>query len=191
MGNWIPREEASKELKKEALRKKGIQPLLGPGEGGSGVTDHGGLTGLGDDDHTQYLNQTRGDARYSQLGHTHQQYGCIGASFDGGGSDIAVNTQTDLYIPYDFTISQVSILADAAGSIVIDIWKDSYGNFPPTSADKITASAPPALSSAAKMLDSTLTGWTKSVAAGSTLRFNINSCSGIKRATLLIEGVRG
>lgn len=33
--------------------------------------DHGGLNGLGDDDHVQYFNQTRGDARYSLLGHTH------------------------------------------------------------------------------------------------------------------------
>ncbi|GLZ36204.1 hypothetical protein Lesp02_83910 [Lentzea sp. NBRC 105346] len=39
--------------------------------GQGGVTDHGDLTGLGDDDHTQYYNQTRGDARYSQLGHSH------------------------------------------------------------------------------------------------------------------------
>lgn len=29
-----------------------------------GVTDHGALTGLGDDDHTQYHNDTRGDIRY-------------------------------------------------------------------------------------------------------------------------------
>ena len=50
--------------------------LLGSGDlvisgGGGGVTDHGALTGLADDDHTQYHNDTRGDARYSQLGHTH------------------------------------------------------------------------------------------------------------------------
>lgn len=32
--------------------------------GGGGVTDHGALTGLGDDDHTQYHNDTRGDIRY-------------------------------------------------------------------------------------------------------------------------------
>jgi hypothetical protein len=38
---------------------------------GGGVTDHGALTGLADDDHTQYHNDTRGDARYSQLGHDH------------------------------------------------------------------------------------------------------------------------
>ena len=31
---------------------------------GGGVTDHGALTGLGDDDHSQYLNQVRGDVRY-------------------------------------------------------------------------------------------------------------------------------
>lgn len=31
-----------------------------------GATDHGALTGLADDDHTQYHNDTRGDARYTQ-----------------------------------------------------------------------------------------------------------------------------
>lgn len=34
------------------------------GGAGGGVTDHGALTGLSDDDHPQYFNQTRGDARY-------------------------------------------------------------------------------------------------------------------------------
>lgn len=34
------------------------------GAGGGGVTDHGDLTGLSDDDHPQYLTNTRGDARY-------------------------------------------------------------------------------------------------------------------------------
>jgi hypothetical protein len=36
----------------------------GGGGGGGGVTDHGALTGLGDDDHTQYLTAARGDIRY-------------------------------------------------------------------------------------------------------------------------------
>lgn len=49
--------------------------------GGSGTpvdttwVDHGGIGGLGDDDHPQYYNQARGDARYSQLGHTHNAAG--------------------------------------------------------------------------------------------------------------------
>lgn len=36
----------------------------GPG----GASDHGALTGLADDDHPQYHNDTRGDARYDALG---------------------------------------------------------------------------------------------------------------------------
>lgn len=39
--------------------------------GGGGVSDHGALTGLGDDDHTQYHTDARGDLRYSALAHTH------------------------------------------------------------------------------------------------------------------------
>lgn len=40
------------------LERAGWPPTTG------GVTDHGALTGLSDDDHTQYHNDTRGDARY-------------------------------------------------------------------------------------------------------------------------------
>ncbi len=36
--------------------------------GSGGVDDHGALTGLGDDDHTQYHNNARGDARYDAIG---------------------------------------------------------------------------------------------------------------------------
>jgi hypothetical protein len=36
----------------------------GSSGGGGGVSDHGALTGLSDDDHLQYHNDTRGDARY-------------------------------------------------------------------------------------------------------------------------------
>lgn len=38
-----------------------------PSEGGGGVTDHGALSGLADDDHPQYLTEARGDARYWPL----------------------------------------------------------------------------------------------------------------------------
>jgi hypothetical protein len=41
---------------------------LADGGGGGGVSDHGALTGLADDDHTQYHTDARGDARYDALG---------------------------------------------------------------------------------------------------------------------------
>jgi len=64
---------------------------LSPGGGGGGVTDHGALSGLGDDDHPQYHNDTRGDARYAPLaqgvtnGDSHDHAGGDGAQIDHGG----------------------------------------------------------------------------------------------------------
>ena len=48
-------------------------------------------------------------------------------------------------IPYDCEITSARLVADAAGSIVVDIWNDTYANFPPTDADSITAAAKPTL----------------------------------------------
>jgi hypothetical protein len=44
--------------------------IQGP-PGADGATDHGALTGLSDDDHSQYHTDARGDARYSALDHDH------------------------------------------------------------------------------------------------------------------------
>jgi len=79
------------------------------------------------------------------------------------------------------------MLADQSGSIVVDIWKDTYANFPPTDADSITASAPPTISSAQKSQDSTLTGWTKSISSGDILAFNVDSCATITRVTISLK----
>ena len=70
---------------------------------------------------------------------------------DDGGSVIATGIKGDLEIPFGCTIQAVTLLADQTGSIVIDIWKDSYAAYPPTVADTITASAKPTLSSAAEV----------------------------------------
>ena len=53
--------------------------------GSSGVTDHGALTGLTDDDHPQYLTETRGDLRY----YTQTQ-------LDGGQLDNRYYTETEV-----------------------------------------------------------------------------------------------
>ncbi len=43
--------------------------------GGAGVSDHGALTGLSDDDHDQYHNDVRGDARYAEKIHVDSRDG--------------------------------------------------------------------------------------------------------------------
>jgi hypothetical protein len=116
----------------------------------------------------------------------------IGINFliDGGGSAISTGIKGDLRVPFACTITSVDMLANASGSIVVDIWKDTYANFPPTVADTIVASAKPTISSATKSTDSTLTGWTKTVSAGDILRFNVDSCTTIARCTLVLNVTR-
>jgi len=111
----------------------------------------------------------------------------IGITIDGGGSTPSTGIKGDFFVPYNATINSVTLLADQSGSIVIDIWKDTYANYPPTNADSITASAKPTLSSATKSQDTTLTGWTTTLSAGDTLRFNVDSVSTITRVTLVLK----
>lgn len=106
---------------------------------------------------------------------------------DGGGVAITTGEKGHLEIPFACTISRVTTLADQSGSIVVDIWKDTYANFPPTDADSITASAPPTLSSAQNAQDSTLTGWTTAIAAGDILAFNVDSCTTCTRVTISLK----
>lgn len=98
--------------------------------------------------------------------------------------------QAWVQVPYDCTITSYELTADQSGSIVIDLWVDTYGNFPPTVADTITASAKPTLSSAQKATDSTLTGWTKTLTAGDYLLANVDSASTLEKAVLIINVTR-
>lgn len=115
------------------------------------------------------------------------QYSTINFVIDGGGSAITTGIKGDVVVDCAATIVGVTTLADQSGSIVVDIWKDSYANFPPTDADSITASAPPTLSTAAASQDTTLTGWTTTIAAGDVLRFNVDSCTTCTRVTVALK----
>ena len=106
---------------------------------------------------------------------------------DGGGSAITTGQKGHLEIPFKCEIQRVTLLADQSGSIVIDIWKDTYVNFPPTDADSITSATPPTISAAQKSQDATLTGWTKTINAGDILAFNVDSCATITRVVLILK----
>lgn len=105
-------------------------------------------------------------------------------TFDGNGYPLDTGIPRYWPVPYDCTITDMTLVADRFGSLVIDIWKDTFANHPPTDADSITSSSPPTLSSAIKGSDTTLAGWTTSLAVGDVLAFNVDSCSLITFAAL-------
>ena len=108
----------------------------------------------------------------------------------GGAGVISTGIALDVEMPFAGTITAARLFADQTGSIVVDVWKDTYANYPPTVADTITAAAKPTLSSADKYQDTTLTGWTTAFAAGDTLRINVDSATTVTRVTLAFRVAR-
>lgn len=107
---------------------------------------------------------------------------------DSPGTSIVTGRAGFIVVPWDCTITQMTILSSdpavTSGSIVVDIWKDSYANYPPTVTDSICGSAKPTLSSAIKNQDSTLTGWSKTLVAGDIIGLNVDSVSAVTRVRL-------
>jgi len=108
---------------------------------------------------------------------------------DGGGVAIETGVKARLHMGYPCTIKSVTMGADQSGSIVVDIWKDTYANYPPTDADSITAAAVPTISATNKYQNTTLVGWTTSITADDWLFFNVDSCSSITQCVvdLIVE----
>jgi hypothetical protein len=93
----------------------------------------------------------------------------IAFEWDGQGSAVTAGATSVVIaeVPVACLITAARITAPlGSGSAVVDLWVDSYANYPPTVADTITASAKPTLSSAQKAEDTTLTGWSPTLAAG-------------------------
>jgi hypothetical protein len=114
--------------------------------------------------------------------------GLVAYAIDGGDLEIQVGVAGELYIPFPCEIQEVTLLADQVGSIVLDILKDSYANYP--SATSITASEKPTISSSDKSQDGTITGWTTTINEGDYLRFNVESVTNITRCTVHLKILR-
>ena len=99
---------------------------------------------------------------------------------DGVGAVITTGVKyPGLKIDFNCDIKEVSLYADQPGSCVTDLWKDAWGNYPPTNADSITSATPPTLAAAQTYLDTTLTGWITTVNAGDVILPNVDSASTI------------
>lgn len=109
---------------------------------------------------------------------------------DGLGATITTGLKGDLEIPFNCTITNVRLFADQQGSIVVDIYKSNFNNFPPSVGNTIAPTSKPTISNNSKYEDSTLSGWTTTITAGDILRFNVNSVTTITRLTVSLTVTR-
>jgi len=112
---------------------------------------------------------------------------------DGGGSAITTGQKGHLEIPFACTLTAWTLAADVAGAIVIDVWKDTYANFPPTDADAMPGAGkePTIAATNQKAQDTDISDWTSvAIAAGDILAFNVDSCTTITRVTLSLKATK-
>jgi hypothetical protein len=116
----------------------------------------------------------------------------IAFQFGDGTNAIVAATEREQWLEcnFDGTIEGYSLTADAVGSLVIDLWKDTYANYPPVVADTITASDKPTLSATQKQQNTTLTGWTTAITRGQTIKAHVDSAGTVKAATLTLYVVK-
>lgn len=118
----------------------------------------------------------------------------LGLEFDGGGSTLGTGVRRRILIPYDCTIVADPVDShawrvglDQSGSISLDLWMDTYGNYPPTNADRISGSVGsqnPRITTATKAASGTLTGWTTALVGGRYLFAEIVSVTSATYANL-------
>lgn len=97
-----------------------------------GITDHGLLTGRGDDDHAQYHTDARGDARYSPLGHDHDgtytpvehnhdlEYSVLGHTHSIFYEEVVFGDETD-----NVTINSLGIRLNGTATVFDDVRFDA------------------------------------------------------------------
>jgi hypothetical protein len=107
---------------------------------------------------------------------------------DGGGSVITAGAKAWVRVPFNMTITGWDITANETGSIVLDVWKDTYINFPLTVLDTIAGTEKPTLATVQKNQDISLTSWTTTVTAGDYIRINVDSVTTCTKVAVDIYG---
>ncbi len=104
---------------------------------------------------------------------------------DGGGSAITTGKKGVIVLDGDYTVSGWTIIADQSGSIVVDVNRATYANFPTTAS--IAGSELPTLSSVQKNEDLTLSTWTTTLSARDVLEFEVDSVTTVTRVTVALR----
>ena len=107
--------------------------------------------------------------------------GTLQMSIDNGTTAIPTGMLfPPIRVPWASTITSVTLEGGSGetGNITLDLYKATDETTIPTSGNKITASAPPTITSARYSTDSTLTGWTTALVAENRLWGNITANGG-------------
>jgi hypothetical protein len=107
----------------------------------------------------------------------------VGVTFDGNGSTPTVGSIGYVVCPFVGEVESWSIVANASGSAVVDVWKAAGAI--PTNANSIAGTGKPTLASQQLNSDPGIANWTTySVAASDVFGFELESVSTCTRVTV-------
>ena len=106
-----------------------------------------------------------------------------------GSLNINEGVQAAIRMPFDGSWVRWTMLApyDPSPRVTMDIWSDTYGNFPPTVADTITGNEAPKLTGATKNEGTALLNWDRNFKAGDVLYFVATQISACRGWTLVVD----
>jgi len=88
-----------------------------------------------------------------------------------------------IHVPFNCYITGYSVLADVACALTIDIWKDTFANFPPLVADTIidtgSGGVKPALAAAQGVYSTDIDHWTTLLSINDVIAFDVEATDGI------------
>ncbi len=168
-----------------------------------GVTDHGALTGLTDDDHPQYLladgsRHVTGELIVEGSGYftgdlytdgtVHGAKRSVRFVIDNGNTEIGTGVQdAEIRLNFPLRINRWSVLATPSGNIELDVLTGSPTLLPLT--QSITGSEQPSLTNSRYATATTLVGWTNTIPSDNALDVEVVSCSGVTKCYLDLYGI--
>jgi len=118
----------------------------------------------------------------------------VGCSLDGGGVALTTGVKGQIQVDFAGTIIGWSLIGDQSGSISVDVDLQASSappaapGIPDTTGDKISASAPIAVSGAQSAAGGTsaVSTWTTTIAQWDVIQFNVTAVTTLTKATLYI-----
>lgn len=110
----------------------------------------------------------------------------IGFTIDANGAIPTVGTKGYRLVSRTMTILGWTVVADVAGSIVIDVKKCAFGSFPTTAS--MCNGNYPTLTSEQTHQSTDVSGWTTAtITANDVVEFYVNSATTVTRVTLTLK----
>jgi len=103
---------------------------------------------------------------------------------DGGGAAITTGIKGHLIVDFDCKVLEWAVVSDQSGSIVVDVNRATFANYPTTGS--IAGTELPTITTSTKGEDRALTSWSD-IDAGDVLEFEVVSITTCERVTVALK----